>query len=87
MLRNGPHKGLSFLAYLVRVLRVNDGLVLPTERTKVLVNDAGTIVCSYVKDEIEFEKIHPYILGGGIDLNVKGKSYNTYRRQYGIKLL
>lgn len=64
MLRNGPHKGLSFLAYLVRVLRVNDGLVLPTERTKVLVNDAGTIVCSYVKDEIEFEKIHPYILGG-----------------------
>ena len=46
ILRNGPHKGLSFLAYLVRVLSVNDGLVLPTERTKVLVNDAGTIVSS-----------------------------------------
>lgn len=70
----------------MRVLRADDGLVLPTERTKVLVNDAGTIVSSYVKDEIEFEKIHPYILGG-VDLNVKGKSYNTYRRQYGIKLL
>ena len=38
----------------VRVLRANDGLVLPTERKKFLVNDAGTIVYSYVKDEIEF---------------------------------
>lgn len=38
----------------VRVLRANDGLVLPTERTKFLVSDAGTIVYSYVKDEIEF---------------------------------